>query len=720
MIKRVDIELYKQISDEMDAAEVYIGHIPFVFYFSVGQYSATCTEAFPFNAFDKVICELLKVEEELSFNQIGDILGLNVYESESPKRYLDLGEKEILLEALQALESEDFAMIEGGDINFTRCKLTKIGREYAEKKSKFKVTENKPFSLYFDHTTGNNLLAKQHFEFIEGNRADTNFNIEQMDEANLKEIAAVQIPEIYNPIKQHSFTNAVLQRHRCFSTTYPVGLTYNLRTKTFRLHCFDNRNKRIHNYFNDWLNSNEEIKSEIIEKAKGINLGVVRDSEFEKRIKEQILANPENAKIRDVRSFLIQKDFIDEPLIYSYLSELINQKDEIQLYLCLPFVNDILIQLLSEIIQKAENPNSRFYIVFPLELSEKNLTTYKQLKAISNETKNLYLIQKSVLNFSFCCKKEKDSFYLDITLASIDNINKSFFNRKLWDARATKIEAMLLSAFSDEYSLTICDSVNKTINNAIDQVVSKSQLDELAFFEFKLSPFSNLGEQASTVSLTLDLIAKFKHERVTLLEQKISDQLSKIELKIQSVESENEFKDLHKEFDSVRAEILFHDSELYTRSEKLKLTIEKKKEEFDEAKRVYSFVIDTNVFIKDPIIISKVAPKNKIIIAAKVLDELDGFKINSQLKDVASKSIREIFADKNKNIHRAKANIKLLPVDFNRKAPDNLILAVALMYKDKNGVLISDDKGLHEKAKTVEMQVLTYDDFIVKFITSKK
>jgi hypothetical protein len=28
------------------------------------------------------------------------------------------------------------------------------------------------------------------------------------------------------------------------------------------------------------------------------------------------------------------------------------------------------------------------------------------------------------------------------------------------------------------------------------------------------------------------------------------------------------------------------------------------------------------------------------------------------------------------------------------------------MYKDKNGILISDDKGLHEKAKAVEMQVI--------------
>jgi len=49
-----------------------------------------------------VICELLKVEEQLSFENIGDILGMNVYESENTKRYLDVVEKEILTKALQS------------------------------------------------------------------------------------------------------------------------------------------------------------------------------------------------------------------------------------------------------------------------------------------------------------------------------------------------------------------------------------------------------------------------------------------------------------------------------------------------------------------------------------------------------------------------------------------------------------------------------------------
>jgi hypothetical protein len=166
----------------------------------------------------------LKVEEQLSFESIGDILGLNVYESENPKRILDFGEKEILTEALQSLASKDFRMIEGGDINFSRCRLTTIGREYAEKKSKFKITANKPFTIFFDHTTGNHIQAKQLFGFTDGKLSGKEFAIDLADESALKEIAAVQIPEIYNLAKQYSFTDAVLKKQEICLLNFQLQL----------------------------------------------------------------------------------------------------------------------------------------------------------------------------------------------------------------------------------------------------------------------------------------------------------------------------------------------------------------------------------------------------------------------------------------------------------------------------------------------------------------
>src|SRR5690606_25952504 len=112
--------VFNSLCDRISVAEVFLGYVPWSVKYSVATYSATCTEAIPFNPFDKVICNLLIAEKELSFNEIGDILGLNVYENESSNKYLDPAEKEILLEALKELASSDFGMLEGGDIDFSR------------------------------------------------------------------------------------------------------------------------------------------------------------------------------------------------------------------------------------------------------------------------------------------------------------------------------------------------------------------------------------------------------------------------------------------------------------------------------------------------------------------------------------------------------------------------------------------------------------------------
>ena len=85
MNPELDIEIYSAICDRLNASEIYLGHVGYAFKYTKTEYQATCTEAFPFNAFDKVICELLQIEEHLSFHEIGRILGLNVGDIESGK-----------------------------------------------------------------------------------------------------------------------------------------------------------------------------------------------------------------------------------------------------------------------------------------------------------------------------------------------------------------------------------------------------------------------------------------------------------------------------------------------------------------------------------------------------------------------------------------------------------------------------------------------------------
>lgn len=127
------------------------------------------------------------------------------------------------------------------------------------------------------------------------------------------------------------------------------------------------------------------------------------------------------------------------------------------------------------------------------------------------------------------------------------------------------------------------------------------------------------------------------------------------------------------------------------------------------------YIIDTNVFVDCPDIISKIDKQYQIILSAKVIDELDYLKISlteEQRKNVhkAIKHINECF-DK-RNIKMDTADLTLLPNDFNKKSPDNFILSVALKYKDENPIMLTSDNGLQIKAKGLNITTITLKDFL--------
>ena len=156
---------------------------------------------------------------------------------------------------------------------------------------------------------------------------------------------------------------------------------------------------------------------------------------------------------------MLKKEFVDEQLFYSSFSELFNSKDKVEIYLCLPFVTESISKSVRAIIQDSENENSRFYFVFPVQVSEKAQTEINQLKLLSDKAASLLVMQQPVKSFSLCSKSETESFYIEIASSSVNNFPKNFSQRKVWDKRAEKIETYLREKFSDEYALKICDEV---------------------------------------------------------------------------------------------------------------------------------------------------------------------------------------------------------------------------------------------------------------------
>lgn len=139
---------------------------------------------------------------------------------------------------------------------------------------------------------------------------------------------------------------------------------------------------------------------------------------------------------------------------------------------------------------------------------------------------------------------------------------------------------------------------------------------------------------------------------------------------------------------------------------------EKKKIEIQPTKKNY-YIIDTNVFINYPEILSKIDVQYPIILSAKVIDELDKMKIRSeQEKKNAETALRLLNRENRQKIIFETSNVSLLPPDYDRRSPDNLILSVALKYKDENPIMMTSDNGLQLKCKALGITTITLKAYL--------
>ena len=127
------------------------------------------------------------------------------------------------------------------------------------------------------------------------------------------------------------------------------------------------------------------------------------------------------------------------------------------------------------------------------------------------------------------------------------------------------------------------------------------------------------------------------------------------------------------------------------------------------------YIIDTNVFVNCPDIISKIDSKYDIVLSAKVIDELDKLKIklNNEEKRNVETALRLINKAMDKdNVSMELSDLNLLPEDFSRKSPDNNILTVALKFKEENPILVTSDNGLQVKAKGLKIATITLKELL--------
>ena len=142
-------------------------------------------------------------------------------------------------------------------------------------------------------------------------------------------------------------------------------------------------------------------------------------------------------------------------------------------------------------------------------------------------------------------------------------------------------------------------------------------------------------------------------------------------------------------------------------------------EDNDVENEYYSgcYIIDTNVFLDKPDIISKISDDYFVVLSAKVLEELDHLKIKKNMsvsrKKRVTKALKHISESMNeREIILEDSDVRLLPRDFDKNCPDNKILSVALKFMDENPILLTSDYGLQVRAKGLGIGTISLKDFI--------
>jgi rRNA-processing protein FCF1 len=710
----IDFEIYKSIQQEKKLTEIYVGSTSISWYFAIADYTANCTEAIPFTPFDRVICGLLSIDNVLSFEEIAAILGFNVIDNPANNQYKDIAEHEILTETLSSLY--DYGMIEKGDSYFSRCCLTKIGREYAMQLKKFKTTENKEFQLYFDLTINNHEKAKEIFQDIKANKlysADT--NIDFKNESFLKSFAEFQIPDIYSVEKSNSFANTQLENVSFFSVELQAGIIYDFQLNTFRIKIYGNQTKN--DYFTDNANAIEALKTTIIQSFFGLlQPANSTKSEVQQQFEEKtcetqsdadylLFQNKPQEAVGKINQYYKETDIIEIPNFWQNPEIWVdNEIGEIFLYFT--ELQDVQLNAVAKLTKT--QPKIIIYLAFNsanCDVSKLPTNVYwcdnMQIKQFSCFSKDWF-----IYDFAFLVPFIENLYCINLITKNIQDCSndiifwKKHFSKKYIPVLLQEFQLFLQSDF--EISLHNI----KAVQNADNKVI---------YFENWFSNFGFDTQYSVLKQQKLELVEQLKQQHRSILLEKINALLSDTD--IDSIEKLDQINDIKVEIKTIENEDITEYTEVLEKIGKLKTELVEKESYIKDQLLAKHYIIDTNVFVDCPEILSKIDIKHNVVLSAKVIDELD--KLKRKLKgtekenvDKALKLINQKFGKKKGNLRTARADLRLLPVDFNDKSPDNLILCVALMYKDKNPFLLTSDNGLQAKAKICDIPTISLIEFL--------
>lgn len=725
----INHKIYNALYHEKKLTEFYIGSMPFQWNYTIAHYTAELTEAVDFTLFDKVICGILQLDEVASLEAIGTILGMNVVDNPNEKQYLDPAEREILVVALQLLE--EYEMITTGNTYYSKCRLTGTGKEYAQKEQKFKVTNDIPFTLYFDNFSEQHQFAQQRFQNLTGIRSNFEQDLNLLDENLMRQIAKVQQPNIYNPNpkKLRSFRYAELDERKTqnYSIELYACLVVDAETQDYKIDIYVPQRDKIDADFSTILNEMIELKEYfMLQFIQRFHFPYSFQSQFLEHhnylIKQQkelslLLENKEIKKAQSlVKSVYSQSKFIDKTYFINNLETFVNKEYQ-EIWLIFDELDKTILENLTKLVESFDLPfETSLFIIIPNGIE------------IKSDVPNIWILNSDEIEATQFFFRKADDFKTYIIenypIRLLIDETETTVSHAVYGKKG--IDGNLEADYYNYRNLLIENCLSEKVEGLIgfckntdSQLVTKQSVSEFQQMN-KVFSFIDKTEQErySSIKNFKEVHATQLYKLKRLLRENIQKELNALNQQL----SETEFKEL-KAFESVYQQLnnikknLFETGEQTNNLFKTVNELVKQKEQVVKDELVKkTYIIDTNVFVQEPNILDWIIGKNYAVVSGKVVDELDNLKKKTELRSNVNRAIRSIkIAQNKKQIKNNFGDKSLLPDGFDGRSADNLILSVAIMYQNQkniNPVLLTSDNAFQVKANMLDIRTIDLETFL--------
>lgn len=713
-----NMQAYNAIAKSKKVSELFLGTFDINWDFAKIRYTAVCTEALPLTVMERMVCGIVNLDGRVCLGDLARIMGLNIENDVQNLRFQDLGEKEILLETLRTLDK--FGMITTFDDSFSYIELTEIGKEYYAKGRKFKSGETKGFTMYFDLTAGNHSNAKTLFSklAVDGSKEQQdNSELPYEEENFVKQYAESQIPQYYSEKAGNSFTDMSISSSEFLYKKVVLGVLYDSSTETYRFEVIDNggiSTEYLNTHINSEGNSQNYLQLFLAEQPSTSLSKNDSQINFEKIIAKvqsdvdfAIYNKKPEMALQIEADYMMSPEYMEKQNFFNFIKLNIKQDAINDLFISLPVLTK---DAEREIRSLSEDGNTRI-MLFCSDVEDFDSRFGNNVLALKGDAHSDVLF---VLNdVSYRC--EDLVFSVGDTNFCIEFLHKQEEGseeeleeyRKLYAKRfipkaLDKYEELLQSEDTDEIigrieELKGADELVKFSDEYVKSTGNDERLASLRavrdrqLLELVEKYSANLMEELEHFSANTNLEEIMTLDNMNGVQKSFSDFKEKL-IPEQRIDGEFGHDDIVLVLnDSIKS----FESQLNGRESFLKQELLQK-----------NYIIDTNVFVIFPKIMDFIDKGDRIILTGKVLEELDKLKVKLSGKEKrnvreAIKAINEKIRMKSKTFKTEFADTNLLPEDFDKTNPDNIILSVALKFRNRNPFLITNDLNFQNRAASM-------------------